>query len=89
MANTAADGIKMANTITHGDVQGGTLEGFKFDLDICKQAFDYYDTVRLRSSTWWRPQSLGHTLLRVAKSRLLCECLSEQIRHPTHASCKL
>jgi hypothetical protein len=50
MANTAADGIKMANTITHGDVQGGTLEGFKFDLDICKQAFDYYDTVRLRSS---------------------------------------
>jgi len=34
-----------AASVIHGNVQGGSMQGFKFDVDICKQAFDYYDTV--------------------------------------------
>jgi len=34
-----------AASVIHGKVQGGFMHGFKFDVDICKQAFDYYDTV--------------------------------------------
>jgi len=34
-----------AASVIHGNVQGGSMHGFKFDVDICKQAFDYYDTV--------------------------------------------
>ena len=31
------------SSLTSRDVDGGSLEGFKFDMDVCREAFDYYD----------------------------------------------
>lgn len=42
--SSRSDTARQAYHLTHDEVVGGSMEGFKFDVDICKQAFDYYDT---------------------------------------------